>query len=130
MFSMLLSLWYSDRCTRQIKLMVCIATCAVIFYCTEIQKLPTIFAILSLALGIATHALYQYTHRLKQEHPYAQTLRRLTSIVPLTVLVIMIFMLPAINQLYTALQCIGFSALGLFLVSIYENRSPRHDSND
>ena len=129
MFSMLLNLWYSDRCTRQIKLMVCIATCAVIFYCTEIQKLPTIFAIISLALGIATHALYQYAHRLKLEHSYAQIFRRLTSIFPLTILAVMIFMLPAINKLYTALQCIGFSALGLFLVSIYENRSPRHDSN-
>ena len=127
---MLLNFWYSDRCTRQIKLMVCIATCAVIFYCTEIQKLPTVFAIISLALGIATHALYQYAHRLKQEQPYYQILRRLTSIVPLTILAVMIFMLPTINQLYTALQCIGFSALGLFLVSIYENRSPRHDSND
>ena len=126
---MLLNLWYSDRCTRQIKLMVCIATCAVIFYCTEIQKLPTVFAIISLALGISTHVLYQYTQKLGKDHSYAQTLKWGASIFPLAVLAIMIFMLPAFNQLYTALQCIGFSALGLFLVSLYENRSPRHDSN-
>ena len=126
---MLLNLWYSDRCTRHIKLMVCIATCAVIFYCTEIQKLPTVFAIISLALGIATHILYQYTQKLGENNNYAQALQWLISIFPLVILAIMIFMLPAINQLYTALQCIGFCALGLFLVSIYENRSPRHNSN-
>ena len=123
---MLLNLWYSDRCTRQIKLMVCIATCAVIFYCTEIQKLETVFAVISLALGIATHLLYQYTQKLGKDHTYVQALQWLTSIVPIAVLAIIIFMLPAINQLYTALQCIGFCALGLFLVSLYENRSPRH----
>ena len=123
---MSLNLWYSDRCTRQIKLMVCIATCAVIFYCTEIQKLETVFAVISLALGIATHLLYQYTQKLGKDHTYVQALQWLTSIVPIAVLAIIIFMLPAINQLYTALQCIGFCALGLFLVSLYENRSPRH----
>ena len=69
---MLLNFWYSDRCTRQIKLMVCIATCAVIFYCTEIQKLPTFFAIISLALGISIHVLYQYTQKLGKDHTYAQ----------------------------------------------------------
>ena len=68
---MLLNLWYSDRCTRHIKLMVCIATCAVIFYCTEIQKLPTVFAIISLSLGIATHILYQYTQKLGENNNYA-----------------------------------------------------------
>lgn len=124
---MLLDFWYSERCTRQIKLMVCIVTCAIVYYCAEIQKLSTLFAVLCLALGLVTHVLYQHTHRLGKDHPYAQGFKLLSSMMPVCLLVVIILMLPTEQLLYTALQCIGFTAIGLFLVSIYESRSRRYD---
>ena len=53
----MLEFWHSARCTRQIRLSVCIAVCAVIYYCSSIQQLPALFAGLSLAIGMALHLL-------------------------------------------------------------------------
>ena len=39
----MLNFWYSERCSRQIKLIVCIATCVMIFMAAQVQQLGAIF---------------------------------------------------------------------------------------
>lgn len=39
----MLEFWYSDKCTHQIKLMVCIATCVMIYLCSTVQQLSLMF---------------------------------------------------------------------------------------
>ena len=53
----MLNFWYSERCSRQIKLIVCIATCVMIVIAAQVQQLGAIFIGLSLMIGIATHLL-------------------------------------------------------------------------
>ena len=50
----MLNFWYSERCSRQIKLIVCIATCVMIFMAAQVQQLGAIFIGLCLVIGIAT----------------------------------------------------------------------------
>jgi hypothetical protein len=42
---------YSERCTREVKLIVSVVTCAVIYYCSNIEKLSTELTLLCLMLG-------------------------------------------------------------------------------
>ena len=43
----MLNFWYSERCSRQIKLIICIATCVMIFMAAQVQQLGAIFIGLS-----------------------------------------------------------------------------------
>ena len=53
----MLSFWYSERCSREIKLIICIATCVMIVIAAQVQQLGAIFIGLSLGIGITTHLL-------------------------------------------------------------------------
>lgn len=121
----MLRFWYSAHCTREIKLIICIAVCAVIYYCTNIQQLTPLFAGLSLAIGAATHLL-RHTHlKIAQEHPYKRSLQTISTLLPMAALTGLVLYLPKAHQAVLGMQCIGFSAIGLFLISIYENRAKR-----
>ena len=41
---------------------------------------------------------------------------------------LLILYLPAQDKIYLAIQCIAFSALGLFIVSIFAHRAKRFES--
>jgi len=66
----MLNFWYSERCSRQIKLIVCIATCVMIFMAAQVQQLGAIFIGLSLVIGIATHLLRGVQLKIAQDNPY------------------------------------------------------------
>ena len=117
--------WYSERCTRGIKLAICIATCAIIYFLSNLQKLAPIFAISCLGIGIMTHLIWKALHRIKADHPHRKGVKVLGTICPLTALILVILLLPNTQKTLLALQAIAFSALGLFIVSIYQNRAPR-----
>ena len=51
----MLDFWYSARCTRQVKLIVCIMTCAMIYLCSTVQALSAVLTGFSLGLGISIH---------------------------------------------------------------------------
>lgn len=101
----MLHFWYSERCTRQIKLIVCIATCVLIF--------------------IAAHLLYMMQLKMAQEHPYREGVARLAIFAPMIALIVLIGYLPEQDKVALALQCVGFAGVGLFLVSIQAQRVKR-----
>ncbi|OTG64699.1 hypothetical protein [Acinetobacter silvestris] len=116
--------WYSKQCTRQIKLIVCILTCAIIYICSSIQQLTPLFVGISLSIGLIIHLLRKLELKISNEHLYQQGFQILFSIISLVTL---IQLLPTQNKIYLAIQCLGFSAIGLFIVSIYENRAKRFE---
>ena len=94
--------WYSDQCSRQMKLMICIGLCIVIFGCAEVLKLPESISIASVLFGVI-----------------------------LILGLGLIFSFLPRNSSYEfsllALQGFGFCLLGLCTVSIYGNRAKRFD---
>lgn len=121
----MLNFWYSERCTRQIKLIVSIATCVLIFMAAQVQQLGTIFIGLSLVIGITTHLLRLIPLRMVPDHPYREGFSHLVTFFPVIALICLIGYLPHQHKIMLALQCIGFSGIGLFLVSIYAQRERR-----
>lgn len=125
----MLDFWYSSRCTREIKLISSVLTCAIIYYCASIEKLNSFFTVVCLLLGILIHILFQLRLKLSTTHPYAQGFKILFSIFPILGFLLILFLLPPQHKLWTSIQAAGFTALGLFIVSIYQNRAKRFESN-
>ena len=123
----MLDFWYSERCTREIKLIVSILTCIVIYYCSNIEKLSPILTISCLVFGMAIHVLKIQADKISLKKPDAQGFRILFSALPIVVLILIIYLLPSQNKIFTAIQAVGFTALGLFIVSIYQNRAKRFE---
>lgn len=121
----MLDFWYSECCTRGIKLGICIATCVIIYLSSNIEKLPTLFVVMSLLLGMIHHFLQQKIRCLPSDNPYAEGFSIIGFVLPIIALITLIAFLPQPHQWILAIQVIGFSALGLFIVSIYQNRAPR-----
>ena len=123
----MLDFWYSERCTREIKLITSIVTCVIIYYCSSFEKLSPTFTIICLAIGIATHVLRMLSLKIAENNPYAQGFKILFAIFPMLALVMIIYLIPTTHKIFTAIQAIGFTALGLFIVSIYQNRAKRFE---
>ena len=121
----MLSFWYSERCSREIKLIICIATCVMIVIAAQVQQLGAIFIGLSLGIGITTHLLRGAHLKIAQGNPYQEGFSRLVVFLPLIALICLLGYLPAQDKIALALQCIGFSGIGLFLVSIHAQREKR-----
>ena len=123
----MLDFWYSERCTRQIKLIVSILSCAIIYYCSTIEKLSVTFTLICLALGFSIHFLRIFRLKILQKQSSQPILNRVISVLPLIALCLIIGILPQNHRLFLAIQCVGFSALGFFIVSIYSNRAQRFE---
>jgi len=54
----MLNFWYSERCTRQMKLIAVIAACLIITFSSQIFKLSPAFIGISLGIGLLMHVLY------------------------------------------------------------------------
>lgn len=120
----MLNFWYSERCTRPIKLAVCIVLCSIIYIASQFEKLDSTFTLICLAIGVLTHFLYQFLIKAQQKH-FKKSARLIILLLPITTFFIMVYLLPALHLWALALQALGFSVLGLCLVSIYQNRAPR-----
>ena len=123
----MLDFWYSERCTRQVKLIVSIVLCIAIYYCSSIAKLSPLFVGISLAIGIILHVLKQLSLRTATQTVQFKLLKVLIMLLPVLALAIMAWSLPQQNMLYLILQCLGFIALGFILIANYENRAKRSD---
>ena len=123
----MLDYWYSERCNRQIRLIICISTCVLIYMCTTVAQLSTTLTLLCLAMGIGLHFLYQLKSRISVKAQYQRGINILIGLLPFIVLLNLILWLPQEHQVILLLQCLGFIALGLFTVSIYDNRARRHE---
>ncbi|WP_244782971.1 hypothetical protein [Acinetobacter sp. F-1] len=127
----MLEFWYSERCHRQIKLMVIIATCIVIYAASTVAQLDPVFVGVSLAIGIVVHLLHHFRLKISKSNPYANGFSALSRVIPIIALITLFGYLPEQHQpwakLALGLQCLGFAAIGLFIVSVYENRAKRFE---
>ena len=118
----MLQFWYSDRCTRQIKLMVCIATCVMIYLCSTVQQLSAIFTGISLMIGMGIHLLRALSLKIAEDNAYRNGFTILFRLIPFTALITLIAALPTEHKIMLILQMIGFTAIGLFILSTFPNR--------
>ena len=123
----MLHFWYSERCTRQIKLLICIITVAVTLYFSEMTKLSTSLTLLSLLLGMVIHGLYSLLMKFPQpNNTWSQSFKILPDLTLLMGWILLYLQLPEEYQLAQAVQLFGFSLTGFYIVSIYANRTPRY----
>ena len=122
----MLEFWYSERCSREIKLLSSIVVCSAIYFCSRIAELAPLWVGLSLLSGILIHVLFTQYLKLATSHPYRITLRNGIYIFQLFALLSLAYVLPEQHKWVLWLQCVGFHTLGLFLVSIYSKRAKRH----
>ncbi|MBP8070692.1 MAG: hypothetical protein KAY41_00390 [Acinetobacter sp.] len=120
----MLDFWYSERCTRQIKLIICISTCVVIYLSAKPAELSIWFVGFALLIGISLHLTRECILKIKSQNPNMKASQWLI-IIPIIALIFLLFCLPKTNQFSLALQSIGFAALGFFIVTLYENRAQR-----
>ncbi|MFH7766643.1 hypothetical protein [Acinetobacter sp. BSP-28] len=118
----MLEFWYSDKCSRQLKLMVCIATCVIIYICSTVQQLSPMFTGISVGIGMGIHVLRALSLKVSANNPYKKGFTILVFIMPLMALITLISMLPAEHKLMLAIQAIGFVAIGLFILSTLPKR--------
>lgn len=123
----MLDFWYSDQCHRQIKLGLCVAVCLVIYMCAKVAELSLVLSLMSLGLGALLHLFRQLKLTLQQKGRYNAGFDALFFILPLVYWLMLMFLLPTQHFWALMLQAIGFSVLGLFVVSIYSHRARRFD---
>ena len=123
----MLNFWYSEKCTREIKLVVCIATCAIIYFCSTIAPLQPLYVGLCLVVGVLLHVLHQAKNKLNTKNKYAQGFQILFFVLPIIVINFLIGSTPSTDKVWLIIQSLGFICLGLFVVSIYGNRAKRFD---
>lgn len=75
--------WYSERCTRPIKLSVIIGTCVVVLIASKQLQLSTTLTGFSLALGILLHFIHAWSLRIGQNHPYKKYFQLLFLSIPI-----------------------------------------------
>ena len=127
----MLEFWYSERCHRQIKLVVIIATCIVIYAASTVAQLDPVLVGLSLGIEIVVHLLHHFRSKISKANPYAHGFGALSRVIPIIALITLFGYLPEQHQQWAkfalGLQCLGFAAIGLFIVSVYENRAKRFE---
>lgn len=125
----MLSFWYSERCTRAIKLTVIIGTCMVILTASKSLQLSTILSVFSLALGMLLHFIRMWSLKIKQHHPDKTSFQRLFLGIPIVGIVLLSLSLNAkdlISFLLLWVQLIGFIGIGFFLIATVEQRAKRN----
>ena len=127
----MLEFWYSERCSRQIKLIVIIATCILIYAASTVAHLDPVFVGVGLAIGIVVHLLHHFRLKISKSNPYANGFSALSRVIPIIALITLFGYLPEQHEQWTkfalGLQCFGFAAIGFFIVSIYESRAKRFE---
>lgn len=123
----MLDFWYSSRCTREIKILICILTCVIIFLCSKIAALSPVFVGISLAIGILIHFFKMLSLKIQSDNQYQAGFQIIFFVIPLTITICLLTSLPKQHLIALVIQSIGFIGLGLFIVSIYSNRAKRFE---
>ena len=121
----MLNFWYSEKCTREIKLVICIVTCVIIYFCSTVAPLKPLNIGLCLVVGVLFHVIHQAKNKLSTKNKYAEGFQILFFILPILLINFMIISTPQTDKVWLIIQSLGFMCLGLFVVSIYENRAKR-----
>ncbi|MEG2263842.1 MAG: hypothetical protein RR932_06040 [Acinetobacter sp.] len=113
------------------KLIAIIATCILIYTASTVAQLDPVFVGVSLAIGIVVHLLHHFRLKISKSNPYANGFSALSRVIPIIALITLFGYLPEQHQQWgkfaLGLQCLGFAAIGLFIVSIYESRAKRFE---
>ncbi|TSH75977.1 hypothetical protein E2K73_06340 [Acinetobacter sp. RF15A] len=121
--------WYSKHYTRQMKLVVVIIVCLLIYSASTVAQLGPISISFSVGIGLMSYGLRQLRFKIPTGHPYANGFAALSRVIPIVAMVTLWGYLPQHAQDWEkfalALQCLGFAAIGLFLASIYVKRARR-----
>ena len=123
----MLDFWYSERCTREIKLIVCISTCVMIMLCGQIASLSPVFVGFSLAVGVVIHIIRMLSVKIQSSHSHQTGFQIIFLSVILIAMISLIINLPKSHQWALAAQCLGYIAIGFMIVSIYSNRAKRFE---
>ena len=121
----MLDFWYSDKCHRQLKLALCVVVCLMIYMCAKVAELSIIFSVVSLGLGVLVHVLRAVKLKLLESGHYNRGFDAMFFILPLLYWLTLMVLLPTQHVWALMLQAVGFSVLGLFVISIYSNRARR-----
>lgn len=124
----MLNFWYSERCTRPIKLSIIITTCVIILITSKQLQLSPILTGLSLALGILLHFIRMWSIKMKSQHSFKKAFHMLSLGIPILGMLLLILGLPTTDLIvFWALlgQLLGFVLIGFFLVSTVEHRAKR-----
>src|SRR5690606_14030086 len=77
------------------------------------------------------HLLHHFRLKISKSNPYANGFSALSRVIPIIALITLFGYLPEQHQQWgkfaLGLQCLGFAAIGLFIVSIYESRAKRFE---
>lgn len=119
----MLAYWYNAP--RHIKLIFIIVVCVAVYAANQVQPLSPIYTILSLILGFSLHIGHYLNTELSNNTSGKSSFRFLSSIYPIFIVVILMYLLPAQHKWILAIQALGFVLVGFFLVSIYQNRAKR-----
>ena len=113
--------WYSEKCTRQIKLIICIATCVLVLIAAEFSKLSLVLTIICIVCGISLHLIRTLSERIQPDHPYYRGFQILFFTTQILIFFGLLDTLEYQNLkelIALATQVIGFVAIGLFVISI------------
>lgn len=124
----MLDFWYSNRCSREIKLIVSITTCVVIYLCSSKAQLATPYVIISIAIGLFIHLVRTYVYQSKKAWINVNQFKGLFLVTLITYQTYLIFHLEQANLPFLMTQSLGFVCIGIFICSIYSNRAERHSS--
>jgi hypothetical protein len=102
--------------------MVCIATCVMIYLCSTVQQLSAMFTGISLMIGMGIHLLRALSLKIAADHLYKNGFTLLFWVMPFTALMTLMAALPTEHKVMLILQTIGFTAIGLFILSTFPNR--------
>lgn len=124
---MSLDFCYSIRCTRHIKLSICISTCVIIYLCSTVQALSPVFTGMSIAIGMGIHGLSTLSLKITEDNPYKTGFNLLFFVLPLMTFITLILVLPTQHKIMLAIQVIGFTTIGLLIVSTFPKRRVDQD---
>lgn len=121
----MLNFWYSNKCTREIKLLVCMVTCAIIYYASSFSPLSTVIVGFSLVIGMMIHILRLLDLKLDENNKYTEGFKIIFFTIRIMAVLFLVQAIPETNRMVLIVQSLGFVCLGFFIVSIYDNRAKR-----
>ena len=123
----MLNFWYSEHCTREIKLVVSVLTCILIYLCSETQRLPSFLVGFGVVLGMLIHLFRQVNIKMIRQKKMRLFIEILYLTLPFLIMLILALQHTIHDRLVSLIQGFGFILIGFFLASIHSQRAKRYE---
>jgi flagellar biosynthesis protein FlhB len=123
----MLNFWYSEHCSREVKLVVSVLTCIVIYLCAEIQRLPSFLVGAGVILGMLIHLSRQMNIKMTSQKKIRLFIEVIYLILPFVIMLILVIQHTTHDRLASVIQGFGFILIGFFLASIHSQRAKRYE---